>query len=281
MKVNEFGVLPASDIFFHTPSAAAKSAFYYIECAGSFQCDEHYCVSRDNFMGFLMMVIEEGCGICEASGREAEFAQGDVVLLDSSRPHIYAALGPLKMRWMHFNGSTSRAFFELVTARTNVFTPTDSRAFSAALSEIIGGFANGKPLPEAIVSCTIQSLLTELLLLDAPHESNQPFMQNAVDYIETHYGQPISLKQLSREVNLSPYHFCRRFRQDTGFSPHEFIIITRLNVARQLLMRTARPVKEIAFDAGFGSESHFVSTFKKHMGITPGEFRSSRRISSH
>lgn len=272
MKINEAGVLDKSVIFFHTPGSMSESVFYCIECIGHYFCDEKYYVSREKFSGYLLMNILSGRGFCETRGRRFEFSQGDVILLDSSLPHTYGASGKLEMQWMHFSGGSSGAYFKLLTEKTNLFSPTNF-GFSNIFQELIAGFERGEPLPEPMASCDIQRLLAYLANPESPKNKEKQPVQNAVNYIEANYNHPITVDRLAQTANLSKYHFSRCFRQFAGFSPHEFITLTRINVAKHLLLRTDRPVKEIAFDSGFNSESHFVSTFRKQTGLTPNSFR--------
>ena len=70
-----------------------------------------------------------------------------------------------------------------------------------------------------------------------------------------------------------PDHFLRVFKRETGFTPHEYVINTRLSNARYLLRNTAMSVKDICFSCGFSSESAFCITFKKRAKMTPAQYR--------
>ena len=82
---------------------------------------------------------------------------------------------------------------------------------------------------------------------------------------------------IAENAALSPYYFTRIFSQETGFTPHQYLIATRLSFAKYLLQSGEKSVKEIAFHSGFHSESSFCATFRKWEGITPGAYRSKIR----
>jgi len=83
----------------------------------------------------------------------------------------------------------------------------------------------------------------------------------------------LSLNDLAGAVGLSKYHFSRRFKERTGQSPYQFVIYERVRAARRRLRNTLHPLARIALDVGFNSQSHFTRTFKRHVGVPPGQYR--------
>jgi AraC family transcriptional regulator len=96
-------------------------------------------------------------------------------------------------------------------------------------------------------------------------------------YVHAHLDGDLSLDDLAQEVGLSKYHFARRFKERTGQSPYQFIIYERVRTARRLLRATTRPLAQIALDVGFSSQSHLTRTFKRHVGVPPGQYRTAWR----
>jgi AraC family transcriptional regulator len=92
-------------------------------------------------------------------------------------------------------------------------------------------------------------------------------------YTRAHLADVITLDELARAVNLSPYHFARSFRATTGMTPHAFVTEHRLMVARDLLLRGDASVTEVAFSVGFWNVSHFRRLFRQRYGLTPAGLR--------
>ena len=82
-----------------------------------------------------------------------------------------------------------------------------------------------------------------------------------------------SLDELAATANLSVFHFVRAFRQSEGQPPHAHILARRVDKALNLLLQADMRVDEVGELTGFGSSAHFVSTFRKHMGVSPGTIR--------
>ena len=81
---------------------------------------------------------------------------------------------------------------------------------------------------------------------------------------------------MAEKANLSPYYFTRVFKAVTGYTPHEFLLISRMNAAKFLLHDTSASVKETCFSVGFTNESNFCTSFKKIVGVTPSEYRNDK-----
>lgn len=101
-----------------------------------------------------------------------------------------------------------------------------------------------------------------------------------ISYIEEHYREPISLKQLADMIPCNSQYLCRFFREISGMSPIRYLISCRLEKACTLLLHTSQPVTEIALDCGFENISYFIRQFKADKGCTPKEYRRRAKIFS-
>jgi AraC family transcriptional regulator len=278
MIVDEKGVLPGSDYYFPSAGSLAKSIFFYPVCIGEFICDGSYNVERECYNSFLLMYIADGSGSVSSEGKTYIAESGSIVLLDCYKPHRYDTKKGWHTLWLHLDGSNSRAYFDLLHSKKGCVIPAGSSlAVSKLLLAILEGYRHKRPIPEPIISCHIQRILSELLLISSegsfPAEVENSPIAEAIGYIGANYAGKINLTDVSSRVNLSPFHFSRQFRKETGYSPYEYLIKIRLEHAKQLLKNTKLQVKEIASACGFLSESNFVFSFHKNVGISPREFR--------
>ena len=81
------------------------------------------------------------------------------------------------------------------------------------------------------------------------------------------------MEKLAASANMSPFHFTRTFNRETGMTPHQYLIKTRLSAAKYLLQFSETSIKDIAFSTGFHSETSFCTTFKKWESATPSQYR--------
>ena len=99
------------------------------------------------------------------------------------------------------------------------------------------------------------------------------WQQRAVtSYIDQHLGEQIPLATLAQLARLSPYHFCRTFKQSFGTSPHRYHTRLRIERAKALLETHSLSVTEIGMSLGFSDASAFTAAFRKVTGFTPRSY---------
>ncbi len=98
-------------------------------------------------------------------------------------------------------------------------------------------------------------------------------VERAREFIDSHYHKDISLDDVSREVDISPYYFSKIFKEETGKNFVEYVTEIRMNRAKELLTGTDLSMKEICSEIGYADPNYFSRTFKKNTGLTPTEFK--------
>ena len=85
--------------------------------------------------------------------------------------------------------------------------------------------------------------------------------------------QALTLDEMARSVNLSPWDLCHLFKAETEMSPLQYLRSLRMQKAKELLEITFLSVKEIMLKVGINDEGHFVRDFKTTYGATPLQYR--------
>jgi AraC family transcriptional regulator len=93
------------------------------------------------------------------------------------------------------------------------------------------------------------------------------------DYIEDNLHQDISLAELAAIVTLSPYHFCRAFKETVGEPPHRYQMSRRIEQAKTLLAKPSLSVSDVAASVGYSSLSRFSALFRQVTGHSPRGYR--------
>lgn len=94
------------------------------------------------------------------------------------------------------------------------------------------------------------------------------------EYIMTNLGRKLSIPGLAAVCGLSPSYFMQAFAQTYGRPPHKHIMDLRLNLVEDLLRGSALSIAQIAYAAGFNSQSHLTTAMRRYRGVTPALFRS-------
>ena len=153
--------------------------------------------------------------------------------------------------------------------RSGVLTELGARAYSeferadtcsqliieGILLEIIGEAAR------------LQSRLTQL--------PGPKWLLDVDDILKQRFAEPLTLRQLAKEVEVHPVHLAQTYRRLRGSTVGESIRIVRLQNAKIALRFTRIPIAQVALQAGFSDQSHLSRLFKKAYGITPKAYRES------
>ena len=105
----------------------------------------------------------------------------------------------------------------------------------------------------------------------------QQQLKQIVDFIYANLDRNITLVELAEIVRLSPFHFAHLFKKSTGISPHQYLISSRIERAKQLLLLSNFSIAEVAQITGFASQGHFTYHFKRLVGVTPKIFCHDRK----
>ena len=105
-----------------------------------------------------------------------------------------------------------------------------------------------------------------------PRGLSRRALTRACTYIAENLGERFTLDDLARQAGVSRFHFARLFRVSTGDSPMAYLLKSRIERAKQMLLEDERPVCEIAAALGFCDQSHLTRTFRRITGQTPREF---------
>ncbi|MGD1912892.1 MAG: helix-turn-helix domain-containing protein [Rivularia sp. (in: cyanobacteria)] len=96
-----------------------------------------------------------------------------------------------------------------------------------------------------------------------------------IEYIKNNLDKDLGLNELASLLQISPHYFCELFKKSMGIPPHKYVIQTRLNRAKELLLTGNYSIAQVAFIVGFANQSHLNRHFKKFFGVTPRTVRKS------
>lgn len=103
--------------------------------------------------------------------------------------------------------------------------------------------------------------------------SEKDNINKVIDFLKSAYNYDFSLQELSSIANLSPYHFIRIFKVETGKTPYNYMMDIKIERCKELLKSNQYSITEISLSCGFNSPSHFSSVFKKRVGVTPSAYK--------
>lgn len=108
--------------------------------------------------------------------------------------------------------------------------------------------------------------------------TNKEYIVNEIiRYMEEHYREKISLEQIAENMYLSTFYISKLFKSETGDTPINYLIQLRLEKAKEILdTHPEQSIQQISASVGYDDAYHFSKLFKKHYGISPLYYRSSK-----
>lgn len=279
--VRESDILAKEGIFVHTPSPFARENLYYIQLEALYTCGPQYEVSRTGLDSYLIFFLKEGEMLFEYEGQRFTARAGDVVFLDCRRRHRYHALTRTRFYWFHFDGGASGAYFEHFM---------DDRGFQGRgfhgrgihfedqwkMEEyfvLLHDLMRGDFPDEGMMSVHVHRILALLASSGVYKGTPSEGVARARLYIEEHYMEKLSMKEIAGVSRLSQSYLFRLFREETGLTPYGYLMNVRMNHAMKMLLETPCTVEEIADHCAFCSSANFIRAFRQTTGVTPQKFR--------
>lgn len=140
-------------------------------------------------------------------------------------------------------------------------------------------YSHGNYYTKAISNYFLTSILIELT-----QQSMNYFTSNIntntsyqfteiIEWIKANVDKPLTVSEVSSAFNYNPNYLSNLFKAKTGYSLIRFINKTKVSKAKELLLRTDKTVKEVAYDLGFSDDKYFIKVFKMYMNMTPSQFK--------
>ena len=103
----------------------------------------------------------------------------------------------------------------------------------------------------------------------------------AARWMEANCDRPVSVADAAQVAAMSERNFLRRFKEEMGLTPSDYLLHVRLNMSCRLLLDSDLPVDKIARRCGIGSGGQLAKLFRKHLATTPTEYRACARVLRH
>ena len=137
-------------------------------------------------------------------------------------------------------------------------------------------YKNIEMYTEAIYECFLQ--INEKLIEKFEEYKSKQKIQEALEYIQTHYHKDLNMAVVSNHISMNYSLFSLAFKKYTGINFVNYIKELRINEAKRLLVDTDKKINEISMLVGYENEKHFMKIFKGMYGVSPSEYRKNMQI---
>lgn len=190
----------------------------------------------------------------------------------------------LRYQWIAFKLQDSHGDRQVTVSVPRVVDVPDQERMAELLNLLTeefhacqSGTKPAHPLSSKGIRYLLLSVLARLDPSEPRHSSSSDastvLAERAKDYIRTNLCSRLSTSDMARALDCSPGHLGVVFRKTYGETPMNYILRTRVGVARALLRETRLSISQVATEVGFSSLNYFSRVFKRHFGMTPSAYR--------
>lgn len=218
---------------------------------------------------------------CNRSGRMERRVQmtGEIDVLAAGDHGIWIDDGPVRMLSMVVEAAYLNQVAEQSGARALLPSgpmrdPQLEEIGWALAAELESGCASGQVYSDGLALALCARLVTRFgryRSVDQGPALTARRLRLVKEFIEANLDQPLSLAAIAGSVGSSPSHFKVLFRRAVGMPLHQYVIIRRVERARELLQSSQMPIAEVALEVGFAHQSHLARWTRRLLGVSPKE----------
>lgn len=244
---------------------------------------DHYTLRMAGALNnFNIHYVVSGKGYVEWDGEVHTLEAGEAVLyFPLQRQHYYSSKDdPWDIRWVHFYGSGLQDYMiERGFHKSQLWTIRQPTAWEQVHEDLLVEAEKSRMLHPTKLSALMYAILAVFIEQAVPISGSKASTSGnrilkLLPLMQQEAAEPFILEQWAEKAGVSPYYFCKLFRNVMEMTPMDFITRCRLQMAKQwLLERKDVNIGQIASDAGYPSVSYFNKRFMTHEGMTPTVYR--------
>jgi len=268
------------------PSEQCRGLYWYVHNAAHWQTGAGYGCDRKHFFAHQFMFMVHGRGTGTYRGKPFSAGPGTCVVMDLAQPHSYWSdtKDPWEMYWVRFDGPGVPNLVEALvrSAGSPAIPYASGERVRSDFAAIFSLLKEQPPGYDAWVWQRLVSLSANVIegLRRAGVEADPEFerapggIAGALHHLRNQHRQPIALQDLARVAHMSPFHFVRKFKEATSFTPMEYLEKFRISRAQEIMLAEPnRVLKDVAAAVGFADPAYFSRVFRKRTGLSPRTFR--------
>lgn len=250
-------------------------------------CGFEHCLPRHSYgpyvrNNYVIHVVISGKGILDYAGKRWEIRGGQMfVLFPGAEATYYADKNdPWYYCWLGFDGRSAGKIVESIgfSEQTPVLTLSDVSRIESEIRKMLEArelTLDGQLRRNAGMLKILSTMIRDSAERETADGSPNiySYSEYAVRYINNHFSEKVRIQDLADHIGISRSYLVKLVKQETGMSPQEYLIETRMRRASDLLSRTNDSIRVVAAECGYDDALAFSKVFKSRFGLNPTEYR--------
>ncbi len=263
--------------------------FYQIHTHDLFACRcGHMAYTPHIHSQLEIMQVVRGAMDITVDEQTTRLHKGDLVVIFPHHPHTFEMLAEPENSGQtvtvlvinpHLAGDYAEQIFSMAPKKPFVRAEDITRDMREAIDQLLyySQLTNPERYHPTIAKSYTQLLLTwlwPLLELEPAANANlHSATYRAIQYMQQHFQEPLSLEGVAAALNISKRQLSRLFSETVHIGFHEYLLDLRTEHAKNMLRDTQLPITDIAYQSGFESQRTFNRAFQDFYGMTPRDYR--------
>lgn len=214
----------------------------------------------------------------EVNGSGGEVCRMRACLVPGDAEHQFAGVGDNRMLILDLDEQDTspddlRLLAQLFENPRYPALDADFQNLLAYAGAELARYGSDPHLARALGGVLLRALHLRLFGEQALASSGALDIERLDRYIAEHLARRITVIELAQVACLSPSHFHAQFKDSVGYTPHQYLLKTRLDRAARLLRESPLPLVRIAEECGFSSQSALTTAMRRYLGLTPKRLR--------
>lgn len=249
------------------------------DCFSNFELFAYDTYNREGRDDYFLIYVTDGIFSTEIDNDIFHLGKGAVVLYPPKFKYHYWGEPPSKYLCVHFTGSYVERLLTDLGFPTlepyileNEFSPKIKSLFDKMVEQDI----TRAPFLKYSLACLLEEILLTIAIGNIKNSGHRTF-KKSIKYIHENYTEKIQVPYLAKLEGLSNSRYITLFSKETGKTPSEYILELRLQRACDLLLSTDIGIGPIGASSGYKDQYFFSKIFKKHIGVSPQEYRKANK----
>lgn len=262
------------------PVIGKQSCFPFYLTGVGISSPENHIIRPHGLLSHQILFTREGEGQLYVGDQSLRLKEGYVFYIMPGIPHEYYPVdGKWTTNWVVFRGNNLQQMMQDLEFPSFLCRKAaDIQPIQRLFENIYASAGNPVRGNETCSLLIYQYIMAvrRALLFDTDNTCSNRVIEAGLIFMNEHYDRNISLGELASLCHISPQHFCRVFRMETGMRPMEYLTRKRMLEAKVLLCNTKQSVAEISRQTGYEDPAYFGMVFKKYEGMSPGQYRKTK-----
>lgn len=245
---------------------------------GRYACIPSYSYERTISQRSIIHFVVSGKGHLELNGVRHDVHSGQAFIIPEDIHAFYQAddKEPWEYIWLHVGGPKLPVIFKEagISEQHPIFTPTEH------WDDIVDLLLDILDNDDKEYYCLgnlykIFYYMAEFSdnKIDSYVEPSLLYIRNVIGYIKLKYSEPITVEHIAYACGLNRSYLTRLFKDATGYTLQQYLIIYRMKMAMNMLTNTNKSIQEISSSVGYNDLFTFSKAFKRHFGHSPNHYR--------